>query len=180
VLVGARKTLEAAIDRSLSESARLYSALLPRAARFAQADLWVVASQLPDPLAGVFVPLDTPARAFEGGVTVQNGLQIDALLDAGSPDAAAAAAENLRQSAPAWPSIARAMQIAVSERSVSLTLAATADQLAASLRQTSLPAASVPSPEPEKPAGPQVIRIYGLDEGPREITLPPVNKPEKP
>ena len=59
MLVGARKTLQAAIDRSLMETGRTYSALLPRAARFSQTgDLWVVAVKLPDPLASLFVPLD--------------------------------------------------------------------------------------------------------------------------
>ena len=38
--------------------------------------------------------------------------------------------------------------------------------------------APVVSAAPPAPAGPQVIRIFGLDEGPREIILPPA-KPEK-
>jgi hypothetical protein len=29
---------------------------------------------------------------------------------------------------------------------------------------------------PPKPEAPQIIRILGLDEGPREIVLPPVRK----
>ena len=51
-------------------------------------------------------------------------------------------------------------------------------QLAAGLK-TSAPvvAKAAPNPEPKmepvvaKPAGPQVIRIYGLDEGPRVIVM---------
>ena len=63
VLVGTRKTLQGAIDRSLLETGRQYSPLLPRAARFSQSgDLWVVALKLPDPLASLFVPLDADGR----------------------------------------------------------------------------------------------------------------------
>ena len=65
VMIGDPKTLQAAVDRSMTDS-RNHSPLLARAAQFAQKDLWVVASQLPDDLAGRFVPLDTEARGFEG------------------------------------------------------------------------------------------------------------------
>ena len=80
VLVGARKTLEAAIDNSLAETARRYSPLLARAARFSQtADLWVVSTQLPDPLASLFVPLEVDAQGFEGAMRVTDELDAQAL-----------------------------------------------------------------------------------------------------
>ena len=67
LLIGSRKTLEATIDRSQSDTGRFISPLLAQAARFSQTkDLWVVATQLPDPLASLFVPLDTSAKGFEG------------------------------------------------------------------------------------------------------------------
>jgi hypothetical protein len=40
----------------------------------------------------------------------------------------------------------------------------------------SRPAPIEPVKEPAKPEPPQIIRIIGLDEGPREIVLPPVKK----
>ena len=69
LLLGSRKTLEAAIDRATDLAAkdgetqraavRKYTPLLARAAQFAHdADLWVVSSRLPDPLASRFVPLE--------------------------------------------------------------------------------------------------------------------------
>lgn len=192
LLIGSRKTLEVAIARS-TEAGRHYSPLLSRAARFSQRDLWVVATQLPDPLASLFVPLDAPARGFEGGVSLRDGLQFDATLDAGSEDGAAVVADEIGQSIPTLPSIARSMEVATEANQVILTLDVSRDQFAASLRSGA--AAALPNPipsppapiaatpavsiEPAKPAGPQIIHIYGLDEGTREIILPPVKQPER-
>lgn len=41
------------------------------------------------------------------------------------------------------------------------------------LKASAIPAK--PAPIPAKPAGPRVVHILGLDDGPREITLPPSN-----
>ena len=182
VLIGARRTLEAAIDRNLAETgtSRRYSPLLARGARFAQKDLWVVSSRLPDPLASLFIPLETEARGFEGGVSVRDGVQLDASLDAGSEDMAAIIAENIRQTIPGLPEVARGMKVVAEADHVLLTMDVSRAQLVAGLRQQEQPAAPVSAapPDPPIPAGPQVIRIFGLDEGTREIVLPPV-KPEK-
>jgi hypothetical protein len=186
LLVGLHKTLERAIDRSLAETGRRYSPLLPHAARIAQGkDLWVVATQLPDPLASLFVPLEAEAQGFEGAVSVRDGVQLEATLDAGSPGQADAVGENLRQSIPSLPPIARAMRVTVESRTVLLDLQVTRDQLIAAMQPAELPAPK-PMSAPVKelvveepvPTGPQVIRIFGLDEGTREIVLPPL--PKKP
>ena len=99
MLVGSRKTLQGAIDRSLSETGRQYSPLLPRAAHFSQTgDLWVVAAKLPDPLADLFVPLDAAdATDFLGQVSVRDGLVVEASFDAGSEAAALEFARDLRK-----------------------------------------------------------------------------------
>jgi len=187
LMVGLRKTLEAAIDRNQAESGteRHYSPLLAHAAKFAQKDLWVVAANLPDPLASLFVPLETEARGFEGGVSVRDGLQIDATLDAGSEDSAAIIAENLRQTLPGLPEIARGLKIEAEADHVLLRLEVTRERLVAGLRGAQPVAAAAPPPKsepkidpPAVPAGPQVIRIFGLDDGVREIVLPG-GKPEK-
>lgn len=179
ILFGSHKTLEAAIDRNLAETGtgRRYSPLLARAARFAQTkDLWVVATRLPDPLASLFVPLDTEARGFEGGVSIrEGGVQLEASLDAGSEDAAAIIAENLRHTVPGLPVVARGLTIVAEADHVLLTLDVSHIQLVAEMRQTEV---SAPVSEPPKPTGPQIVRIFGLDEGTREIVLAPV-KPEK-
>jgi hypothetical protein len=193
-MIGDPKTLQAAVDRAMGDS-KNYSPLLARAAQFAQKDMWVVASQLPDDLANRFVPLDTEAQSFAGSVTVRNGLEVEAVLSAASEQQATASAEKLRQSIPTLPAIARSLQVTVEDDAIYLNLSATRDRVIASLR------APDPVPTPvetirletpkgveqvaiEKPATPaekpvekpQVIRIIGLDEGPREIVI----KPEKP
>jgi hypothetical protein len=190
LLVGSRKTLEDAIDRSLAETERRNSPLLARAARFAQAwDLWVVASQLPDPLASLFVPLDADADWFEGGVSLRSGLEVSAVLRTSSEQAAQAEAENLRQAIPGFPAVARGLQVDVASEAVMLSLDVSQEEFSAGLRSreqpqqpvTAQPLPAQPAPAPPelpvpKPAGPQVIRIFGLDEGTREVVLPPPEK----
>jgi hypothetical protein len=216
VLVGARKTLEAAIDNSLAETGRRYSPLLARAARFSQtADLWVVSTQLPDPLASLFVPIEAEAQGFEGALRLVDGPAAEALaaealeaqvwLDSRSEKSANETAERIRQGAPGAQVTSQAARVAVS-------LQLTREQLNAALRPTpyeppatqtvTVPAptpkpvptpnaeakpvvASMPAPAPAlipapAPAPvPQVIRILGLDEGPKEIPFPdaPSHKP---
>ncbi len=198
LLAGSRTTLNAAIDRSQAER-RHYSPLLSRAARYGQADLFVVADRLPDPLASIFVPLDVEtgiqAGEFEGYVTLANGLTLEASLDGGSEENAALIADKVRQSIGSLPAIAQGMDVRVEARTVLLSLEVDAAEFAAELRtsparapaaQTPQPVAAVAVPStpiaptvPAAPAGPQIIRIFGLEDGPREIILPPV-KPDKP
>lgn len=202
VVAGLRKPLQDAIDRSQAESgtSRRYSPLLARGARLASNDLWVVASHLPDPLADLFVPLETEARGFDGGVSVSDGVHLEATLEAGSEDGAAIIADNLRQTVPGLPEIARGLQVTAEADHVLLSLEVSRDQLVAGLRGAEpavaagpvgsgpvgtgpavngpvATAAPAPQPviDPLPPAGPRVIRILGLDDGPREIVL----KPEK-
>jgi hypothetical protein len=231
LLIGMRKTLEAAIDRNVvepdssenghaAEPRRRYSPLLARAARIAQGrDLWVVANQLPDPLASLFVPLDAEGGNFEGAASVHDGLDLEATLDAGSPQAAVEIAHALEESIPTLPAVARGLQVKASSDTVTFSLDVDQEHLIASLRHADTPplpepalAAATEPPKPVepvkpgeplspseparsrelpkpselpkanqtvkpsetvKPSQPQIIRIYGLDDGPREIVLPP-------
>jgi hypothetical protein len=177
VLLGHVKTLQDAIDRSLAETGRAYSPLLARAARYSQKDLWVVASRLPDPLADVFVPLDVEADAFAGSVSLDDGLHLEASITAGSDAEATGIANALRHDLPAMPSIGRGLRIDTDASSVRLTIEADADQLAAGLRKPEVAGSAIAETQPvvvPKPVAapkPQVIRIWGLDEGLREIVV---------
>ncbi len=148
VLVGARKTLQTAVDRSLLESARPYSGLLPRAARFSQTgDLWVVALKLPDPLASLFVPLDAQGYEFAGELSIRGGLSVDASFDASSTDAAETIAAQIQEQAQTLPSFARALEATSDRRTVNIELqASTEDVLAALHAAPGL--ASQPAPGP--------------------------------
>jgi hypothetical protein len=205
LMVGDPATLQAAVDRTITDS-KNYSPLLARAAQFAQKDLWAVSSHLPDDLASRFIPLDTEAKSFEGSLSVRNGLELDAALSIGSEEEANRSAEKLRQSIPAFPAIARGLQVTVEDGWVMLGLSASREQVMAALRgpdpapvpvetikvetpkhmeriavdtlqnPVETPVAADVEKTPEKP---QVIRILGLDDGPREIVLPPAAKPQK-
>jgi hypothetical protein len=67
--------------------------------------------------------------------------------------------------------MAQGIQVNVEQSSVTLDLAISEKQLAAGLRKTIIAAEPVSKPEVPKPTGPQVIHIFGLDEGPREIVI---------
>jgi len=175
VLLGHLRTLQDAIDQSLlEEPKREYSPLLARAARYAKDDLFVVAAGLPDPLAGLFVPIDAEAEEFEGTVSLQGGLSLGAVLNTSSEDAAAQLAETLKKMVLSLPPVARGIEVGIDQKSVTLSLAVSEQQLDAGLKGgTPVVAKAAPKPEPvpAKPAGPQIIRIYGLDEGTREIVM---------
>ena len=181
VLLGYVPTLKDAIDLSLAdEASRQYSPLLARAARHAQDDLFVVAASLSDPLAGLFVPIDAEAEGFEGGISLQGGLRLAAALTASSEAAAAQLAKTLQQMVASLPPAARGIEIAIDQKSVTLSLAVSEQELDAGLKGSApvvAPAVANAAPQPEtavpKPAGPQVIRIYGLDGGTREIVMRP-------
>ena len=79
----------------------------------------------------------------------------------------------------ALPLATRGIEVRIDQNNVSLSMAITEAQLAAGLK-TNTPAVANAAPKPEpvmakpvmaKPAAPQIIHIYGLDEGPREIVM---------
>jgi len=196
LLLGLMRSLEAAIDNGQAAPAdRRYSPLLKRAAHFSGQDMWVLTSQLPDPLASHFVPLEVEAKGFEASVNLSDGIRLEGTLAAGSAEEASNIAQNLRHAEAGLPSIARGLQVVQAGDMVVLAMVASHDQVTASMRPQAVPAAAPiqPQPEPqaktqvaakpaavpapvavaasEPPAGPRVVRILGLDDGPREIVL---------
>jgi len=190
VLLGLLRNLQDAIDRSLLEGEdRGFSPLLARAAHYSQDDLWVVATGLPDALADRFIPIDAEAQGFEGGVSVQGGLKLKAAFTTSSEDAADHLVETLKGMLVSMPVATRGIEVRIDQNTVTLSMAVTEQQLAAGLKAAEPVVAKAapkpeskpkPKPKPElepkpepvaaKPA-PQIIRIYGLDEGPREIVM---------
>jgi len=186
VLLGLLKNLQDAIDRSLLEdTSRVSSPLLARAAHYSHDDLWVVAARLPDALAERFLPIDPEAEGFEGGVSLEGGLKLKAMFSSSSEEAADQLVETLKGMLVSMPLATQGIEIGIDQNHVTLSMAVTEQQLAAGLKSTTpvvakaepvvAKAAPKPEPKPEpvaaKPAAPQVIRIYGLDDGPREIVV---------
>jgi hypothetical protein len=76
------------------------------------------------------------------------------------------------------PPMARGIEVKFDQTGVRLAMAVNREELLAGLKATAEPPATVAAAAPAakhetpvKPAGPQVIRILGLDGGPREIVL---------
>lgn len=137
VLVGDRKTLEEAVTRIASAKEQAYSPLLSRAARYSKEDLWVVASRLPDPLASSFLPLEIEATAFEGSVSVWDGLHLVAAVERSSPMKALDFADSLAEDLASRPAMAEATEIITRDRSVLIRMDLTDEQLLSSLRMPS-------------------------------------------
>jgi hypothetical protein len=202
ILVGGRKILEDTIRRITNPNDRSYSPLLARAARYSKEDLWVVAARLPDPLASLFVPLEIEATAFEGSVSIWDGLHLVAAVERSTPTRALDFADSLAAKMESRPEMADATEISTRERSVLIRMDLDERQLAASLRTptsqiaaiatpvapakaqpkltAALPEVPVGEPQPQgspqtnlppPPPRPRVVRIVGLESGPREIPL---------
>ncbi|MEO8097842.1 MAG: hypothetical protein ABI811_09085 [Acidobacteriota bacterium] len=152
VLVGSKVALQNAIDRGLDErSSRGYSPLLARAARYSKEDLWVVASQLPDPLASRFLPLELQATAFEGSVSFWDGLHLVASIERPSPTRALDLADSLVEALAARPVMAQATEITTRDRAVLITMDLDQAQLFASLRAPESAASELVAAAPAKP-----------------------------
>jgi hypothetical protein len=184
VLVGARKTLEAAIDNSVAEKDRRYSPLLARAARFSRtADLWVVSTQLPDPLASLFVPLEAETQEFEGALSVQDGLHAEAWIDAESEQAAAGIAQRFKQEAPSFAPIARTVQVTAAANKVTLDLQLTSEQLASVNGATAPPVEAAvnvpvhpPAPAPAPAPKPMALSVAASVPPPGPVDSTPLFK----
>ena len=179
LLAGWRDTLEEAIDRGMQTSLRPYSPLLPRGARLApNGDFWVVANALPDPLISVFLPLRLETGDFDGLIAVRNGLRLDARYNMTSTEDALLSAQYFREAIPAFHPILQDIHVIADGESVLLKLEVSAGELdqflhppEAAVREAAPQSAAPPAAPP--PAPPRVVRILGLDDGAREVALPP-------
>jgi hypothetical protein len=171
LLIGWRDTLEEAIDRGLQTDLRPYSPLLARGARLApNADLWIAANSLPDPLVSVFLPLGIETGDFDGAVTVRNGLRLDARYNMMSTEDALLSAQYFREALPDFHAVLQGMHVIPEGESVFLKLEVSAGELDHYLRPPE-PKVSVAEPKPAEPVRPRVVRIVGLDDGPRDVVL---------
>jgi hypothetical protein len=135
LLVGSQKSLEDAMNRIANTKERTYSPLLSRGARYSKEDIWVVSSRLPDPLASLFLPLDIEATAFEGSLSVWDGLHLVAAVERATPMKALDFADALAENLASRPAMAEATEISTRDRSVLIRMDLDELQLAASLRK---------------------------------------------
>ncbi|MEI9813279.1 MAG: hypothetical protein WDO18_11805 [Acidobacteriota bacterium] len=156
LLVAKAGTLEDAVARVSDPKNRSYSPLLARGSRYSKEDLWVVATRLPDPLASSFVPFAWEATAFEGSVSVWDGLHAVAAVERASPTRAMDLADSIAESLASRPALAEGTEITTHERSVLIRMDLDEDQLAESLRpadpNAAVAIAAAPAPPPPIPA----------------------------
>ena len=197
-LVGDAASVFAALDR-LEWPGTTPNPLVERARRLRDAyDLWALFTVTPSTLAGRVMP-DLPfigeAHGLEMGVSFQSGLDLRLGLDTDSPESAMKLAAELKKTlklaardarnSPGLAPVVKKLQIAADDASVRLTLrlsAAEFERSLAEIRKHSHPAQpavakSMRPPQPATAAPPpappaqQMIRIEGLDDGPKEVPL---------
>lgn len=170
-LLGPPEVVEEALQK---KPERRSSPLIARGARYAQEDLWIVASALPDPLASRFIPMDLRAKAFEGSVSVWDGLHLVAAIEARNPQEALGVADALTEELAARPAMDAGTEIETRYRTVLVRMDLTPRQVAASLRLPMAPPAATALPEPAPLKTPRgTIRIHGLGGDVREIPIVP-------
>lgn len=175
LLLGTWKAIEGAIDRSVALRGREPLEILTRAAALAHADFWIVCDRFPDELAAAFVPLADGARpitGFEAAVALRGGVALDAVFTTRSESDSRKLAQNFEEIRPALPAAARGLRVALEDGVVRVSLAIAPAELARAM-QTEAPAPLAPEAAKPQEPGRRVIRIVGLDDGPREIPVKP-------
>ncbi len=175
VLLGTWKAIESAIDRNVALRGREPLEILARAAGLAGADFWIVCDRFPDELAAAFLPLADGARpiaGYEAAVTLRGGVGLDAVFTTRNETDARRLAQSFEEVRPALPDVARGLRVALEEGVVRVSLAMSQAELARAMQL------DPPAPKPVEAPKPviaerKVIRIVGLDEGPREIPVRP-------
>lgn len=185
ILAGDRASVLEALDRATAGPMHPppEDSIVARARELAEtSDIWIVAGGsiarlARDRLPTLFPPSDL--AAMEAAISLREGLQVRLDLQAKTEQDARALAGTLAQQwaqqvyPTALTALLRHVQLGVAETTVRLELALTAaemNQIQSSLPLTApRPAEKVKQIEPDQP---RVIRIVGLDDGPREIPFP--------
>ena len=204
ILVGDSRSIFASLERNAFPTAPEANSIPARAAELdANYEFWAImtatSAMATDRLMGLFTggDLSTQARGFEFGVSLKNGLVADNAVMFQSESAAKTMASDLSKlvkaaikekiGEPAMLDLEKKLKISAEGAVVRIRVHMTQQELdknaqifAASRKQPAAPLAGVrpvvtPISTPEKPEK-KVIRIEGLDEGPREIPY----KPERP
>jgi hypothetical protein len=189
ILIGTPSLLPAAVRRLQRPAPAQLNPLVARTASLAGNDLWIVGT-LPD------IPEIASAAAMIGGVrglafglSARQDLRLLIALDLASAAVAEQMATQVRTSADDVRKTQKGPDVKIDTQvdgaTLRVTLAMDGGEILKALNERlkdGLPTPGAlfggnPAPAaPKKPAapqGPKTIRIYGLDDGPKEITVPP-------
>jgi hypothetical protein len=177
-LMGDWPSLRAVLNRT---SAPEDTPLVTRAKQLAaSADMWFAVN---DPGASARKnPMLAEVRGIDGAISLGTRAEFTVQLTTDTPEKAAALATALQMMAGALPGRPKSLAVNVTEATVRITASTTAAEIRAAagafeqrIKQSVQASAAVPARmpvrEPELPPEKQVVRIYGLDEGVREIPL---------
>lgn len=200
LLIGDVKSLWAAIERVERDPAAAPAGIVERARDLDVAyDFWAVLLTPPSSIGGDRFPLLDVAgdlTGLEAGIAVRDGLVFDVNLHAISEPAAKEMADQFsklihlaakdRENHPEWAGLDRKVKVVVEHSDVHFAMRfdnKDVTRMAKAMddgraRRQQLAAKAAPLPEkpievPKAPEGPQVIRIEGLEGGPREIPYKP-------
>lgn len=194
ILVGQARSIFATLDRNqFGPPAPQSNPLMARAAEMDAAyEFWIVVSD-PDlfagnQLAGVFPGSDwaADAQGFEAGMNLRSGLTADVTVHFGSDESARQVVKEMTRvigaalkekgGNPSMRDIAKKVKFIAEGPAAKINLRLTSQELEqyaqafeAGRKAAAAAAAAPPVPVPAKPG---VIRIEGLDDGPREVPYP--------
>jgi hypothetical protein len=177
-LMGDWPSLRAVLNRT---TAPADTALVTRAKQLsANGDLWFVADQ--PGASAAKNPMLAEVRGIDAAVSLGSRAELILQLATDSPEKAAALATALQMMTGAFPGRPKSLTISTADTIVRIAASTTASEIRAAvgafeqrMKQTVQASAAAPARVPARdsamPPEKQVIRIYGLDEGVREIPL---------
>jgi hypothetical protein len=181
VLIGAAHDLRAVVERSLDEK-REYSPLLMTGAKLArESDFWVVSTEAKEETSSTYSAYAIASE--DGQEPVGDAIGTSIALQAESAKRATEIAAAIRKVNPSARVSASGTTVTATARLSKghpVLPAVAMDRMVPGIPVITAVASPRPEPVkpeiaavPPKPAEPQIIRIFGLDDGPREIVLPP-------
>ena len=190
LLLGEGQSLEDAVARLSKPATGLQARALDRSKALADHDLWI-AGTLPE-IPGMSTPMLDTLRGLALGISLQSDLHIELALDMDSAKTAEDLVSLARVSQKQQPGLGAALQSDVDGSTARFRMTLPGDQVIQAFKQgidqgaggpsplagllgQSLPTFKSTTPAPAAPPKPKqgTIKIYGLDEGTREIQTQP-------
>jgi len=189
LLIGQASSLDEAMARMYKPATGLQARSLDRSKTLANYDLWI-AGTLPE-IPSMTIPMLDSLRGLALGISMQNDLNLELALDMDSAKTAEELVSSARRSQKQQPGLGAALQSEVDGSTARFRIMLPGEQVIQAVKQgmekgagaptplaglfgESLPTFKSSTPAVAAPANPKgTIKIYGLEEGTREITPEP-------
>jgi len=189
LLIGQASSLDEAMARMYKPATGLQARSLDRSKALANYDLWI-AGTLPE-IPSMTIPMLDSLRGLALGISMQSDLNLELALDMDSAKTAEELVSSARRSQKQQPGLGAALQSEVDGSTARFRIMLPGEQVIQAVKQgmekgagapsplaglfgESLPTFKSSAPAAAAPANPKgTIKIYGLEEGTREITPEP-------